>query len=74
MHRNCNIKCLRCELYVMLLNYLFRESGLSAMRSGRPAGICLADFEHAMSVVQPSAMREIYIDVPKVTNRSLDIT
>ena len=31
-----------------------------------PNGVEMSDFHHAMSTIQPSAMREIYIDVPKV--------
>lgn len=36
------------------------------MKQGRSSGINTDDFRDAMATVQPSAMREIYIDVPKV--------
>jgi len=44
----------------------FREAGLVAMRKARDEGVCLEDMRSAMAQVQPSAMREIYIDIPKV--------
>ena len=49
-----------------LCDLSYREAGLNAMTRGSPAGVELSDFHHAMSTIQPSAMREIYIDVPKV--------
>ncbi|XP_067945967.1 ATPase family gene 2 protein homolog A-like [Watersipora subatra] len=56
-----------CHGYVGAdLQSLCREAGLSAMRSGDAEGITPMHLKHAMSSVQPSAMREIYIDVPKV--------
>ena len=57
--------CRECHVqeYIYII---YREAGLSAMRANRAAGITIEDLHYAMSTVQPSAMREIYIDVPKV--------
>ena len=60
---------IQCAVHVAIRSYCVvshREAGLNAMTRGSPDGVEMSDFHHAMSTIQPSAMREIYIDVPKV--------
>ena len=45
---------------------LVRETGLHALQHTDLLAVSLSDVRAAMSAVQPTAMRDIYVDIPKV--------
>ena len=46
---------------------VIREAGFHALQRANLSAVSLSDVRAAMSAVQPTAMREIYVDIPKVS-------
>ncbi len=46
---------------------LCKEAGLHAIRRGKNENVKQEDFDYALSVVKPSAMRDVSINIPNVT-------